>query len=224
MLPRFHLCLYFAVLCLSGCSDGGSTVTSSNLVVVPATAIVSQGKHTRFHVYPTATVARWEILSAPYSGYVSANGTFHAPLTLSGERTITLEASNGSAKAQATVVLKPGPVEPADCLSPGQPDPRSPSAPYIYVEELPEAITRVPPVYPDSAREAGVSGTVMLQALVCACGEVSDIRVVQSVPLLDQSAIDAVRRWYFKPAATGGEAVAVWVHIPVKFTLHAIDE
>ena len=37
---------------------------------------------------------------------------------------------------------------------------------YVYVEELPEAITKVAPQYPDLAREASVDGTVMVQALV----------------------------------------------------------
>jgi protein TonB len=224
MLSRFHWCLYFAVLCMSGCGDGVSTVTSTGPVILPSSAIVNQGKHTRFRVFPIAAVARWENLSDPISGFVSAHGTFYAPLTLPDERSITLEASNGRGKAQVTVVLKPGPVEPADCLAPGQPDPRDPLAPYTSYEELPEALMRVAPSYPDPAREAGVSGTVMLQALVCACGEVSDIRVVQSIPLLDQASIDAVRQWFFRPALKGGEPVAVWVHIPVKFTLHAMGE
>src|SRR6185503_8173379 len=37
---------------------------------------------------------------------------------------------------------------------------------YVYVEELPEAINKVPPIYPDIAREAGVDGQVVVQALV----------------------------------------------------------
>ena len=45
---------------------------------------------------------------------------------------------------------------------------------YVYVEELPEAITKVNPVYPDIAREAGVDGTVMVQALVGKDGKVKD--------------------------------------------------
>ena len=217
---RSHWCLCFALLLSSGCGESVSTVTSSGSIIIPSTAVLNQGKHTRFQVYPRAAGTKWEIVAGAYSGYVTANGTLHAPQTLTEERWITLEASKGSAKARATVVLKPGPVEPADCLAPGQPDPRDPSAPYISYEELPEALTRVPPSYPDPAREAGVSGTVMLQALVCACGEVSDIRVAQSVPMLDQAAIDAVRQWVFRPALQGGEAVAVWVHIPIKFSLH----
>ena len=91
---------------------------------------------------------------------------------------------------------------------------------YVYVEELPEAITRVTPVYPDLAREAGVDGTVMVQALVGKDGKVKDVRVVKSIPMLDENAKAAVRQWVFKPALSNNKPVAVWVGVPVKFSLH----
>jgi TonB family protein len=91
---------------------------------------------------------------------------------------------------------------------------------YVYVEELPEAITKVTPVYPDLAREASVDGTVMVQALVGKDGRVKDTRVVKSIPMLDTSAQAAVRQWVFKPALSNNKPVAVWVVVPVKFTLH----
>lgn len=91
---------------------------------------------------------------------------------------------------------------------------------YVYVEELPEAITKVPPVYPDEARRAGVQGVVLVQALVRKDGAVGDVKVIQSIPLLDLAAIQAVRQWIFKPARAKGEPVSVWVAVPVKFTLH----
>ena len=91
---------------------------------------------------------------------------------------------------------------------------------YVYVEELPEAVTRVTPVYPDLAREAGVDGTVMVQALVGKDGKVKDVRVVKSIPMLDENAKVAVRKWVFKPALSNNKPVAVWVGVPVKFSLH----
>jgi protein TonB len=91
---------------------------------------------------------------------------------------------------------------------------------YVYVEELPEAITKVPPAYPDLAREAGVDGTVQVQALVGKDGRVKDTRVVKSIPMLDAAAIAAVKQWVFKPALSNNKPVAVWVAVPVRFTLH----
>lgn len=92
---------------------------------------------------------------------------------------------------------------------------------YVYVEELPEAITKVPPTYPDIAREAGVDGTVMVQALVGKDGKVKDTKVVKSdSEMLNASAIAAVKQWVFKPALSNNKPVAVWVAVPVRFRLH----
>lgn len=91
---------------------------------------------------------------------------------------------------------------------------------YVYVEELPEAVTRVKPQYPDIAREAGVDGTVLVQALVGKDGKVKDVRVQKSIPMLDASAVAAVKQWVFKPALSNNKPVAVWVAVPVRFSLH----
>jgi protein TonB len=88
---------------------------------------------------------------------------------------------------------------------------------YVYVEELPEAITKVAPSYPQGLR--GVEGTVIVQALVGADGRVKDTIVQNSIPALDEAAVEAVRQWVFKPAMSGGKPVAVWVAIPVKFSV-----
>ena len=107
---------------------------------------------------------------------------------------------------------------PIQVVPPDEPRPKLED--YVYVEQLPEAITKVPPVYPPDASEAKVEGTVMVQALVGKDGRVKDTRVTKSIPMLDQAAVEAVRQWVFKPALTKGEPVAVWVAIPVRFALH----
>jgi TonB family protein len=90
---------------------------------------------------------------------------------------------------------------------------------YVHVESFPRAVVRVPPTYPESARRAGVSGTVLVQALVGRDGTVRDTRVVSSIPMLDAAAVRAVQQWRFEPATDRGRPVAVWVAIPVTFTL-----
>lgn len=90
---------------------------------------------------------------------------------------------------------------------------------FVYVEELPEAVTRVPPQYPDIARQSGIEGTVQLQALVGKDGKVKDIKVVKSIPVLDDAAVQAVKQWVFKPALTNNKPVSVWVAVPVRFSL-----
>jgi protein TonB len=91
---------------------------------------------------------------------------------------------------------------------------------YVLAEELPVAVHKVPPSYPEDARNARVQGTVIVQALVGVDGLVKQTFVQHSVPGLDDAAQEAVRQWEFKPATAGRKPVAVWVSVPVKFTLH----
>jgi len=90
---------------------------------------------------------------------------------------------------------------------------------YVYTDELPVLITQIRPTYPDIAREAGVDGTVIVQALVGKDGKVKDTRVAKSVPMLDAAATAAVKQYVFKPALANNKPVAVWVAVPVKFSL-----
>jgi protein TonB len=90
---------------------------------------------------------------------------------------------------------------------------------YVFVEELPEVTEKVSPKYPDAARARSVEGEVRVQALVGKDGAVHDAFVLQSIPQLDDAALDAVWDWKFKPARTNGKPIAVWVAIPVRFRL-----
>jgi TonB family protein len=83
------------------------------------------------------------------------------------------------------------------------------------VDDLPEAITKQPPRYPDRAREQNVDGTVIVAALVCEHGRVRDMRVRKSVPLLDEESLWTVSLWVFRPARRAGVAVPHWTDVPV---------
>lgn len=98
------------------------------------------------------------------------------------------------------------------------PSEEPPNGRYADVDGLPGVISKVPPRYPASARKAGIEGTVMVEALVGKDGRVKDIRIVKSIPMLDESAMDAVRKWVFKPALLRNKPVAVWVAVPVRFS------
>ena len=77
------------------------------------------------------------------------------------------------------------------------------------------------PDYPSEARTAHQEGLVMLGVQVNAEGHVSNVTLSKSsgYPLLDKSAMEAVRRWTFDPAREGGFPVASRVDVPVRFTL-----
>lgn len=80
-------------------------------------------------------------------------------------------------------------------------------------------ITKVSPDYPREVREAGVEGQVVVHALVLKDGTVGDTRIVSSIPMLDASAVAAIRQCRFKPAMAKSKPVAVWVAIPIRFRL-----
>jgi TonB family protein len=79
---------------------------------------------------------------------------------------------------------------------------------------------KVVPIYPGDAKDAHVSGTVLLHALIGRDGRVHDIHVVQAPwPSLVASAIQAVSQWEYKPYLINGEPVEVDTFVSVIFTL-----
>lgn len=84
----------------------------------------------------------------------------------------------------------------------------------------PKKIRHVAPVYPDIAQSAKVQGVVILEVLVDHNGGVADARVIRSVPLLDQAALDAVMQWKFTPTLLNGNPVSVLMTVTVNFTLN----
>jgi TonB family protein len=88
------------------------------------------------------------------------------------------------------------------------------------VEVMPRLLSLPAPGYPEIARLAEVEGMVLLQVLVGKDGRVAQVRVVQSVPMLDDAAIAAARQAVFAPALQQGRPVAVWVEVPIQFRLN----
>jgi serine/threonine-protein kinase len=80
----------------------------------------------------------------------------------------------------------------------------------------PQIENQVWPTYP---RWACTSGTVVLRVGVDAQGRVVQLGVVESVPELDEAAIDAVRQWTFKPARRRGAAVPGETDVRVRLQL-----
>jgi len=84
----------------------------------------------------------------------------------------------------------------------------------------PQRIHYVAPVYPDEARRAGTSGTVVLQAVIGKEGNVKKVEVSRGLdPGLDSAAVAAVKQWKYAPTRYDGEAVEVIVTITVIFRL-----
>jgi protein TonB len=102
------------------------------------------------------------------------------------------------------------------------PPPPPPAAPVRVggaIQE-PKKLKHVPPVYPQIAQTAKVQGVVIIEAIIGKDGGVRDAKVLRSVALLDQAALDAVRQWKFTPTLLNGVPVEVIMTVTVNFTLN----
>ena len=78
---------------------------------------------------------------------------------------------------------------------------------------------RVTPVYPSLAPQARISGVVRLRAIISEEGAVQRLEVLSGHPLLVGSALEAVKRWFYRPTLLNGRPVAVITQIDVNFRL-----
>jgi protein TonB len=83
----------------------------------------------------------------------------------------------------------------------------------------PTKIKDVKPFYPPVALAARVQGVVIVEAIIDATGDVVEARVLRSIPLLDEAALEAVQQWRFMPTVVDGVPQAVVMTVTVNFTL-----
>lgn len=83
----------------------------------------------------------------------------------------------------------------------------------------PRRTTYLAPVYPEVALKARVQGMVILEAVIDSEGNVTNVRVLRSVPLLDRAAIEAVREWKYEPTLLNGVPVPIIMTLTVHFSL-----
>jgi TonB family protein len=80
--------------------------------------------------------------------------------------------------------------------------------------------SRVRPSYPAEAKEKGLAGLVLLDAIIDEAGTVTSIEPLKSPdPILTAAAVEAVGKWTYKPATKGGKPVKVRLHVTVTFVL-----
>src|SRR5215510_905412 len=113
-----------------------------------------------------------------------------------------------------------GPEGPARSAVASRTPDAAPSGPIVRAAR-PKGGYQVRPVYPESARRAGIQGTTLLRIHIERDGRVSDVTVQRSAgdQSLDQAASDAVRRWRFEPALNPAGPVAMWAVVPVEFRI-----
>jgi TonB family protein len=77
------------------------------------------------------------------------------------------------------------------------------------------------PIYPLTAQEANVQGSVVLQASIGEDGNVQALQVLSGPSMLTSAAMEAVKQWHFKPHYEAGKAVSTETRITVNFTISA---
>jgi protein TonB len=163
--------------------------------------------------------------SSPEPAASTATVPLREPDLLAPESLIV--AADGAPSGADAILGAPGDIigelGPAPPPSPLPPPRRvTPAAPLRVSSVLraPQKIHHVAPAYPQIARAAGVSGVVILEALIAEDGSVRDVKVLRSVQLLDAAAIDAVRQWRFTPTLLNGVPVQVIMTVTVSFSLN----
>jgi TonB family protein len=164
-------------------------------IYVPAPDVVVLPPTDAFIVRPTEKEADVSVFDEP-PPIVSGGGSVNGQVT----ETPLVGSGGGTGVAPTTEVI---------------PSPET----FIWTEELPRVSHRVEPVYPDVPRQAGMEGKVWVRIFVGVDGKVKRAEIEGRASIFDESALSAVRQWGFTPAKANGQPVAVWMRIPVVFTL-----
>ena len=87
------------------------------------------------------------------------------------------------------------------------------------VIRTPQKTRHVAPAYPQMAILSRTEGVVIIEATIGADGSMLNAKILRSIPLLDQAALDAVQQWQFTPTLLNGVPVPVIMTVTVAFTL-----
>jgi TonB family protein len=90
----------------------------------------------------------------------------------------------------------------------------------MVMESPPELLPgNLQPTYPPAAMIGNHKGIVTIRAQVLPSGQVGEmfVRPPRMAPVLEQAAMETIRRWRFKPARRNGEPVSAWVNIPIEY-------
>jgi protein TonB len=85
-------------------------------------------------------------------------------------------------------------------------------------EALAAVVTRIPPEFPEMAKQLKLSGAVEIEIAISESGAVESAKPVNGNPVLTKSAVDALKRWKFKPFLQGGTPTKVQTTLKITFT------
>lgn len=146
-------------------------------------------------------------------------------LTLSAPIVGVSKVGPAAAEPAPNVVPEPAPTLavtapalPMALSNAGTPPPPAAPAPRVGGRvQSAKLISSPPPTYPSVARAQRLQGEVVLDASIDANGHVTEVSVVSGPAMLQQAAIDAVRRWRYEPALLNGQPVPTQAQVRVHF-------
>jgi protein TonB len=83
--------------------------------------------------------------------------------------------------------------------------------------QAPKLVSSVMPIYPTMAKSSGITGNVVIEVSISATGAVVATKVLSGPPVLRQAAVDALRRWKYRPATLNGVPSAVDITVTMAF-------
>lgn len=81
------------------------------------------------------------------------------------------------------------------------------------------ATKKVNPVYPSQARTMRMTGVVKVEVTIDEDGKVAEVQNTDGPSLLQRSAVDAVKKWQFKPFVKNGQPIKATGYVSFNFTL-----
>jgi periplasmic protein TonB len=86
------------------------------------------------------------------------------------------------------------------------------------LEKRPEPVSQTAPAYPAELRKAKIEGVVTLLFVLNEEGRVEDPRVDNSTrPEFEKPALEAVKKWRFRPGVKDGQPVRTFIKYPIRF-------
>jgi protein TonB len=85
-------------------------------------------------------------------------------------------------------------------------------------EALAMVVTKVAPEFPEMAKQLKLQGEVELEVVIAETGAVESVKPVSGNPVLTRSAVDALKRWKFKPFQQDGAAIKAQTTLKISFT------
>lgn len=94
----------------------------------------------------------------------------------------------------------------------------TPTEEYL-VSEMPVVLSEVRPTYPKEAKDKQLEGSVALDVLIDDQGTVRQVKVIEGQDIFKNGALEAMKKFKFKPAKVDGKSVAVRIRYVLNFKL-----